>query len=105
MMAVALEAAVRGRTSPNPRVGAVIARGSRIVSVGFHARAGEAHAEVDAIQNAAGDTEGATLYCTLEPCNHHGRTPPCTDALIAAKIARVVIGCADPEPPELGAQD
>ncbi|MEZ4337743.1 MAG: bifunctional diaminohydroxyphosphoribosylaminopyrimidine deaminase/5-amino-6-(5-phosphoribosylamino)uracil reductase RibD [Sandaracinaceae bacterium] len=105
LMARALEEGRRGRPSPNPHVGAVLARGDRIVAVGHHARAGEAHAEVDAIRNAAGDTEGATLYCTLEPCNHFGRTPPCTDAILAAKIGRVVIGCADPKPPRPGALD
>lgn len=105
MMDRALEEGRRGRPSPNPHVGAVIARGDRVVAVGHHARAGEAHAEVDAIRKAAGDTAGATLYCTLEPCNHFGRTPPCTDAIVAAGIARVVFGCADPKPPMPGAAD
>jgi len=86
-------------------VGAVIARGDAVLAVGHHARAGEAHAEVDAIRAAGGDTEGATLYCTLEPCNHFGRTPPCTDAIVAAKLGRVVIGCPDPKPPQPGAVD
>ncbi len=103
LMGRALEEGRRGRPSPNPHVGAVIARGDRVIAVGHHARAGEAHAEVDAIRNAAGDTEGATLYCTLEPCNHFGRTPPCTDAILAAKLARVVVGCPDPKPPAPGA--
>ena len=103
MMARALVEGAKGHTSPNPHVGAVIARGDRVVSVGHHERAGEAHGEVDAIRNAAGDTEGATIYCTLEPCNHHGRTGPCTEAILEAKLARVVIGCADPHPPEPGA--
>ncbi len=103
LMARALEEGARGRPSPNPHVGALIARGADVVSVGHHARAGGPHAEVDAIANARGDTEGATLYCTLEPCNHTGRTPPCTDAVIAAKIGRLVIGCADPSPPRPGA--
>lgn len=105
LMARALEEGARGDPSPNPHVGALIARGDRVIAVGHHARAGQAHAEVDAIRNAAGDTEGATLYCTLEPCNHHGRTPPCTDAIIAARLGRVVVGCPDPEPPEPGAVD
>lgn len=102
MMELALSEASKGRPSPNPHVGAVITRGDEVVSVGHHAKAGRAHAEVDAITKADGDTEGATLYCTLEPCNHFGRTPPCTDAIIEAKIARVVIGCADPAPHEPG---
>jgi len=105
LMAKALEQGARGYPSPNPHVGAVIARGEAVIAVGHHARAGEAHAEVDAIRNAAGDTEGATLYCTLEPCNHFGRTPPCTDAILEARLARVVIGCVDPKPPEPGAVD
>ncbi|MCB9591594.1 MAG: bifunctional diaminohydroxyphosphoribosylaminopyrimidine deaminase/5-amino-6-(5-phosphoribosylamino)uracil reductase RibD [Sandaracinaceae bacterium] len=99
----AIEEGRRGRPSPNPHVGAVIARGAEIVAVGHHDRAGGPHAEVVAIERAAGDTAGATLYCTLEPCNHFGRTPPCTDAILAAGIARVVIGCADPKPPRPGA--
>jgi len=103
LMKRALAEGARGRTSPNPHVGAVVARGERIISVGHHEGAGLDHAEVDAIQNAAGDTAGATLYCTLEPCNHTGRTGPCTEAVIAAKFARVVIGCADPSPPRPGA--
>jgi len=103
MMQRALEAARQGRPSPNPHVGAVVAREDRVVAVGHHERAGEAHAEVAAIRNAAGDTAGATLYCTLEPCNHFGRTPPCTDAILEAGFARVVIGCADPAPHVPGA--
>lgn len=95
-MDVALEAALQGRTAPNPRVGAVIARGETLIAVGHHARAGEAHAEVSALRVAGERAHGATLYCTLEPCNHHGRTPPCTDAILAAGIARVVVGCVDP---------
>ena len=97
-IALAIKQALLGQPSPNPRVGAVIAIGDEIVSRGFHARAGQAHAEVDAIHKSKGKTKGATLYVTLEPCNHHGRTGPCTDAIIEAKIARVVIGCRDPLP-------
>jgi diaminohydroxyphosphoribosylaminopyrimidine deaminase/5-amino-6-(5-phosphoribosylamino)uracil reductase len=94
----ALEEARRGRPSPNPHVGAVITTADgELVSVGHHERAGQAHAEVDAIRNAP-FTEGTTLYVTMEPCNHHGRTPPCTEAILAAKIARVVIGAIDPKP-------
>lgn len=99
----ALEAARGGRPSPNPHVGAVVARGEQVIAIGHHERAGEAHAEIAAIRNAKGATEGATLYCTLEPCNHFGRTPPCTDAVLEAGFARVVIGCADPKPHVPGA--
>ncbi len=105
VMQRAVEAAKRGRTSPNPRVGAAIVRDGQVISMGHHARAGQAHAEVDAIQNAEGSVEGATLYVTLEPCNHQGRTGPCTDAIVEAGIARVVIGCRDPAPHVAGAID
>jgi diaminohydroxyphosphoribosylaminopyrimidine deaminase/5-amino-6-(5-phosphoribosylamino)uracil reductase len=87
-----------GRPSPNPHVGAVLVKDGKVIGEGFHARAGEDHAEVSALKAAGGAAQGATLYVTLEPCNHQGRTPPCTDALIAAKIARVVIGFRDPNP-------
>lgn len=96
MMQLALAASLEGRTAPNPHVGAVIARGEDAISVGHHERAGQPHAEVEALRLAGERARGATLYCTLEPCNHHGRTPPCTDAILAAGIARVVIGCIDP---------
>ena len=95
-MRLALEEARRGRTSPNPRVGAVIVQGGEVVATGYHLAAGEAHAEVAALQSAPGSVEGATLYVTLEPCNHQGRTGPCTEAILSAGIARVVIGCRDP---------
>lgn len=95
-MQLALDEANRGRTRPNPRVGAIVVRDGAVVSTGYHRAAGEAHAEVDAIRNAGGPVTGATLYVTLEPCNHRGRTGPCTEAIRAAGIARVVIGCADP---------
>jgi diaminohydroxyphosphoribosylaminopyrimidine deaminase/5-amino-6-(5-phosphoribosylamino)uracil reductase len=98
MMARALKEARKGRPSPNPHVGAVIAHGERIVGVGHHERAGEDHAEIAALIAAGASARGATLYCTLEPCNHFGRTPPCTEAILASKIARVVVGCADPKP-------
>lgn len=99
-MARALELAERGlwTTDPNPRVGCVIAEGERVIAEGWHARAGEAHAERAALAAARADAQGATAYVTLEPCCHHGRTPPCTEALIAAGIARVVYAMRDPNP-------
>ncbi len=88
----------QGRTSPNPCVGAVVVRDNTIVGRGYHRCAGAAHAEVMALGDAGLQAEGATLYVTLEPCNHTGRTPPCTRAILAAGIRRVVIGMADPNP-------
>lgn len=99
-MARALRLAARGRSSafPNPMVGCVLVRDGRIVGEGWHVRAGEAHAEVNALQAAGNDARGATAYVTLEPCTHHGKTPPCVDALLAAGIAEVVIAMPDPFP-------
>ena len=87
-MAQALRLAKRGlySTSPNPRVGCVIVRDGVVVGEGWHQRAGEAHAEVHALQDAGAAARGATAYVTLEPCSHHGKTPPCADALIAAGV-------------------
>lgn len=99
-MAAAVRLARRGigTTHPNPRVGAVVLRGGEILGRGFHARAGEAHAEVRALETAGKRARGATLVSTLEPCAHHGRTPPCVDAILAAGIRRVVLGMRDPNP-------
>jgi len=102
-MAEALRLARRGlyTTDPNPRVGCVLADGANICGRGWHERAGGPHAEVAALQDArsAGtDSRGLTAYVTLEPCSHHGRTPPCADALVEAGLARVVYACADPNP-------
>jgi diaminohydroxyphosphoribosylaminopyrimidine deaminase / 5-amino-6-(5-phosphoribosylamino)uracil reductase len=87
-----------GRTSPNPTVGAVIVKDEQVIGRGFHRRAGMAHAEIEAFRNATAPVVGATMYVTLEPCNHTGRTPPCSRALVAAGISRVVIGSTDPNP-------
>ncbi len=98
LRALGLAAQARGRTSPNPMVGCVIERDGRILGEGFHARAGEAHAEVAAITAAGGDIAGATVYVTLEPCAHHGKTPPCASLLVEKKPARVVVAMEDPNP-------
>ena len=87
-----------GRTSPNPAVGAVIVRGGRVIGEGFHHRAGLPHGEIEALQRVKESAKDATLYVNLEPCSHHGRTPPCADAVLAAGIKRVVIGMVDPNP-------
>ena len=99
-MKTALSLARRGldRTSPNPMVGAIIVRDGRVIGRGYHRRFGGKHAEVNAIESATEDVAGATMYVTLEPCCHHGKTPPCTDAVIRHRIGRVVIGMSDPDP-------
>jgi diaminohydroxyphosphoribosylaminopyrimidine deaminase/5-amino-6-(5-phosphoribosylamino)uracil reductase len=95
--ALRLAARGAGRTSPNPLVGAVLVRDDRVIGEGYHHAAGEPHAETHAIRNA-GDARGATLYLNLEPCAHHGRTPPCVNAVREAGIARVVVAMRDPDP-------
>ena len=99
-MGLALELAENGRgtTSPNPMVGAVVVKADQIVGRGYHVAAGCAHAEINAIIDAGENTQGATLYVTLEPCNHSGRTPPCTEEIIAAGFRRVVVAMRDPNP-------
>ena len=106
-MRLALRLARRGRgtTSPNPMVGAVLVKGGRVIGRGWHRRAGEAHAEIEALRDAqmrGHKAKGATLYVTLEPCSTHGRTPPCTEAIIAAGIKKVVAGTVDPNPRHSG---
>jgi diaminohydroxyphosphoribosylaminopyrimidine deaminase/5-amino-6-(5-phosphoribosylamino)uracil reductase len=101
-MALALEHGARGTPSPNPHVGAVVVKDGQLLGAGHHERAGEEHAEVMALRNAGDGARGATLFVTLEPCNHDGRTPPCTNAILKAKIARVVVGCNDPNPHVVG---
>ncbi|MGV0952170.1 MAG: bifunctional diaminohydroxyphosphoribosylaminopyrimidine deaminase/5-amino-6-(5-phosphoribosylamino)uracil reductase RibD, partial [Azonexus sp.] len=100
MMARALQLAERGlwTTSPNPRVGCVLTQDGEIVGEGWHERAGEPHAEVNALRVAGDRARNSTAYVTLEPCSHHGRTPPCAEALIAAGVSRVVAAMTDPNP-------
>lgn len=92
----------RGRTSPNPMVGALLVKEDRIVGEGFHERAGEPHAELNALSATGPEASGATLYVTLEPCAHHGRTPPCVEAVLDAGVARVVVGMRDVNPAVAG---
>jgi diaminohydroxyphosphoribosylaminopyrimidine deaminase/5-amino-6-(5-phosphoribosylamino)uracil reductase len=101
-MALALAARGAGLTSPNPMVGAVVVRDGKVVGNGYHRRAGGRHAEVHALDEAGDLAAGATLYVTLEPCNHHGRTPPCTQKILTAGIRRVVVAMADPNPDVTG---
>ena len=92
-----------GLTRPNPAVGAAVVRNGRLISTGWHQAAGTPHAEIHALRAAGNRARGATLYITLEPCSTHGRTPPCTDAIRAAGISRVVVGAVDPNPAHAGA--
>lgn len=103
-MARALELAARARglVSPNPMVGAVFVRDGKVIGEGYHTKAGQPHAEIEALRNAGGDVAGATLYVTLEPCNHQGRTGPCAQALIENRVERVVVTHADPNPQMAG---
>jgi diaminohydroxyphosphoribosylaminopyrimidine deaminase/5-amino-6-(5-phosphoribosylamino)uracil reductase len=96
--ALRLGARAAGRTSPNPLVGSVVVRDGTIVGEGYHHAAGEAHAEVNALRKAGESARGATLYTNLEPCAHHGRTPPCVDAIRDAGVTRVVVAMRDPDP-------
>lgn len=99
-MKIALREARKGigRTSPNPCVGAVVVKNGKLVSRGYHKKAGTPHAEIHALRAAGKQAENATIYVTLEPCNHTGRTPPCTRAIVASGIKRVVVGMIDPNP-------
>jgi diaminohydroxyphosphoribosylaminopyrimidine deaminase/5-amino-6-(5-phosphoribosylamino)uracil reductase len=99
-MATALKLAARGLYSPhpNPRVGCVIGKGQNILGRGWHEFAGGPHAEIAALQDAGEDLQGSTAYITLEPCSHHGRTPPCTGVLLSAGVSRIVVASADPNP-------
>ena len=96
--ALALAQKGAGRVSPNPMVGALVVRGKQVIGSGYHRVFGGAHAEVHALRRAGAQARGADLYVTLEPCSHHGKTPPCVDAVIASGIKRVFIGQKDPNP-------
>src|SRR5919202_256716 len=94
--AIELASEARGQMSPNPLVGAVIVKNGRTIGEGFHTAAGAPHAEREALAACTEDPAGSTMYVSLEPCAHHGRTPPCTDAIVEARIARVVVASDDP---------
>lgn len=96
--ALSLAGKGRGWTNPNPMVGAVIVKNGRIIGEGYHERCGEGHAEVNAFRHCTEDPEGATLYVTLEPCSHYGKTPPCADLVVSKKVKRVVVAMKDPNP-------
>lgn len=97
-LAIDLATKTKGQTSPNPNVGAVVVKDGRIVGMGAHLKAGEGHAEVQAIRMAGTNAEGSTIYVTLEPCSHYGKTPPCAELIIKEKVKRVVVATLDPNP-------
>ncbi len=101
-LAIEMAKTTEGQTSPNPVVGAVLVHNNQVVGMGAHLKAGELHAERHALQMAGDKAEGATMYVTLEPCSHHGKTPPCADALIEAKVSKVVVATKDPNPQVAG---
>ena len=102
MRAIELAKKGKGWTNPNPMVGAVIVKNGKIIGEGYHEKCGQLHAERNAIASLTESAEGATIYVTLEPCCHYGKTPPCTEAILEQKIARVVIGSRDPNPKVAG---
>lgn len=97
-LAIANAKAMKGQTSPNPLVGAVVVKKGEIVGIGAHMKAGEPHAEIHALQMAGDKAKGAHMYVTLEPCSHHGKTGPCSEAIIKSGVKRVVIATGDPNP-------
>ena len=101
-MGRAVELSKNGYPAPNPHVGCVVVNAGKIVGEGFHDHAGGPHAEVVALTDAGNAAKGGELYCTLEPCNHHGRTPPCTEAILSAGIKRVFVAVSDPNPDASG---
>lgn len=101
-IALGLARGARGQTGINPVVGCVIVKEGRVIGMGAHLKRGSAHAEIHALEMAGPEAEGSTVYVTLEPCSHHGQTPPCSDRLIAEKVARVVVACTDPNPAVAG---
>lgn len=98
LKALALAKKGVGKTSPNPAVGSVVVRGGRVIAKGWHHKAGGPHAEIEALSSAGKNAKGSTLFVTLEPCCHFGKTPPCTDAIIASGIKKVIVGASDPNP-------
>ena len=101
-LAIALAKKGKGHVNPNPLVGAVLVKDGTIIGKGYHEQYGQLHAERNALKDCKVSPEGAVLYVTLEPCNHHGKTPPCTEAIIENGIAKVVIGTLDPNPQMAG---
>lgn len=97
-LAIELAKKGKGKVNPNPLVGAVIVKNGKIIGQGYHRNYGGNHAEIEAINNSSESVEDSTIYVTLEPCFHYGKTPPCVDKLISSKVSRVVIGSLDPNP-------